>query len=364
MTTRYRVSDHPPPDLQGRPRPDRLVSIVAKLLERTYVSYIERTDYNPETARRNPDSPLTLVLAHRRVIASDDNVAELTFRAPDGGVLPPWQPGCHLDFHLPSGRRRQYSLCGSPADTRAYSVAVRRIPDGGGGSREMHDLAPGAQVQVRGPRNGFPFVPEGPALFIAGGIGITPIIAMVRAARALGLDWQLVYCGRITAAMPFLDEIASWEVDRVTVLTDTEHGVPTASDLLAAAPAGGAVYCCGPAPMLDLVRTSFAETSARSLHFERFTAPPVIDGRPFAVELARSGGSIDVAADTSALAAIRAQLPDVAYSCQQGFCGTCKVKVIAGQVDHRENRLSGAEQADHMLICVSRAANDKVVLDL
>lgn len=329
-----------------------------------YLGAVTRFDYDPAHAARNPDSAMTLVVTDRRIVARDENVAALTFAAVDGGDLPTWQPGCHLDFHLPSGLRRQYSLCGDPADRRHYTIAVRAIPDGGGGSVEMHALEAGATVTVRGPRNGFPFVDTGSALFVAGGIGITPILPMVRQARRLGMDWQFVYSGRSRDTMPFLEEIETWEQERVFVRTDDDHGLPTPADLLDRAAPGGAVYCCGPAPMLDTVRTHFASTPATALHLERFGAPPVLDGTAFEVELAATGETLTVPADRSALDVIRERLPGVGYSCQQGFCGTCRVRVLVGTPQHRESRLTPAEQDEEMLICVSRSAGERLVLDL
>ena len=363
---RFRVTDNAiPADLKGKPRPDRVLSVGGRLLERTYLSYIERTDYR-EPARHDADSDraMSLEVTGREVVAHDENVVRLTFADASGADLPRWQPGSHLDIHLPSGLRRQYSLCGNPGDARSYSIAVRRIPDGGGGSIEMHALEVGDTVTVRGPRNGFPFVPGGRALFIAGGIGITPIIAMVRAAIDLDMDWQFVYTGRSRDSMPFLDEIATFDPARVVVRTDEDHGLPDSSVLLERAPECGAVYCCGPNPMLKSVREAFDETRSSALHFERFGVPEVIDGKAFEVQLVSSGAILEVPADRSALSVVREQLPDVAYSCQQGFCGTCRVRVLSGTPDHRESRLTAQDRESEMLICVSRADGGRLVLDL
>lgn len=353
----------PPPDLRGRPRNDRVMTVLESAIDK-YFRVLRQFDYNSEHAGHNPDSAMTMVVTDREIVAQDENVAALTFAAPDGGELPAWQPGCHLDFHLPSGLRRQYSLCGDPADRTHYRIAVRSIPDGGGGSIEMHGLQPGTTVTVRGPRNGFPFVGHGSALFIAGGIGITPILAMVRAAREAGMDWQFVYSGRSRESMPFLDEIESWDPERVFIRPDDEFGIPTEEDLLGRASVGGAVYCCGPTPMLDLVRTAFGRTPASALHFERFGAPPVLDGSEFEVQLVSTGEVLTVPADQSALAVIKERLPGVGYSCQQGFCGTCKVRVLSGAPDHRETRLTDEERENEMLICVSRSAGERLILDL
>lgn len=352
-----------PRDIQGRARRDRAMRITEAVADK-YLRMLSAYEYDPEYAGHNPDTALNLVLTERTVVARDENVVQLTFRSVDAATLPAWQPGSHLDFHLPSGLRRQYSLCGDPADHTSYTVAVRRIPDGGGGSCEMHELSTGSEVTVRGPRNGFPFVGSGSALFIAGGIGITPILAMVRAARAIGMDWQFVYSGRSRESMPFLEEIEGFDPERVFVRPDDRYGLPSAEDLLERAPEGGAVYCCGPTPMLESVRRAFADTPSTALHFERFGEPPVLDGKEFEVQLVSTGEVLTVPADDSALNVVKKQMPGVGYSCRQGFCGTCRVKVLAGTPEHRENRLTTEEQQSEMLICVSRADGGRLVLDL
>nr|WP_228032547.1 PDR/VanB family oxidoreductase [Mycolicibacterium sp. P9-22] len=323
-----------------------------------------RTGYADERAERTSDAPLTLVLTDRTIVARDNDVVALTFSDPDGSDLPAWQPGSHLDLHLPSGRRRQYSLCGDPQNRRSYRIAVRKIPHGGGGSLEMHALAVGDTVTVRGPRNGFPFIPYPRALYLAGGIGITPILPMVRAAQRLGTDWHFVYCGRSADTIPFLDEVGQWDPARVTVLLDEERGVPTTEDLLHLAPRGGGVYVCGPPPMIETVRYGFSETSSTALHFERFSAAPVVDGNPFEVQLVSTGEVLPVAADETVLQALIKARPDTAYSCRQGFCGTCRVGVLAGTPEHRENRLTAEERETSMLACVSRSLTSRLVLDL
>lgn len=352
-----------PTDLRGRGRPDRAMQITEAVADK-YLRALVAYEYKPAVAGRNPDSILNLVVMQRDIIARDEGVVQLRFETPDGGELPAWHPGSHLDFHLPSGRRRQYSLCGDPADRTGYTVAVRLISDGGGGSVEMHALEVGSPVTVRGPRNGFPFVPGGSALFVAGGIGITPILAMVRAARDLGMDWQFVYSGRSRASMPFLEEIESWDPSRVFVRPDDVFGLPSVDDLLGRAALGGAVYCCGPTPMLESVRRGFSDTAATALHFERFGAPPVLDGTEFEVQLVSTGDVLTVGADETALTVIKNKMPGIGYSCQQGFCGTCRVRVLSGRPDHRETRLTAAEREREMLICVSRADGGRLILDL
>ncbi|WP_435828214.1 PDR/VanB family oxidoreductase [Nocardia testacea] len=287
------------------------------------------------------------------------DVVSLILARADGQELPSWRPGSHIDVFLPSGRQRQYSLCGDPADRHHYRIAVRRIPDGGGGSLEVHDLRPGDTLRIRGPRNAFTFVDSAPSyLFLAAGIGITPILPMAQAAGDRG---RLIYLGRSRDTMPFLGELPAG----TEIRPDDEAGPPDIPALLATARPGAAVYVCGPPPVLEAAQRSlFALNPTGSLHTERFSAPQVRDGREFDLTLARSGHHVRVGATETTLDAIRRVRPDVVYSCRQGFCGTCKIGVAAGAVDHRDRLLSDSERAGHMLTCVSRSAGGPLVLDL
>ncbi|WP_330253532.1 PDR/VanB family oxidoreductase [Nocardia sp. NBC_00565] len=358
-----------PADLFGKRDQDRAVRVLDAVASARlrWTTIINRRDLSP----RADDHRLALVVTGRRIEAHDQDVVSLRLESPDARELPPWRPGAHLDLELPSGRLRQYSLCGDPADTRAYRVAVRRIPDGGGGSMEVHDELPvGTSIVVRGPRNAFPFAVPGhgsPAArlhFIAGGIGITPILPMARLALRLGIDWSMVYTGRSRDTIPFLDEIAAFG-DRVTVRTDDEHGLPAAAALLAGVTADTAVYCCGPVPMTTAVADSVREIPGVELHSERFSPPPIVNGVPFEIEFAATGEVVEVPADKSALETILASRPDRPYSCRQGFCRTCKVRVLSGEPDHRETVLTAADhEAGDMLVCVSRSKGGRLVLDL
>ena len=280
----------------------------------------------------------------------------------EGAGLPAWQPGAHVDLVLPSGLVRQYSLCGDPADSGTYTVATRLIEDGRGGSREVHEqLHEGTEVEIRGPRNRFPLVGAPAYVFVAGGIGITPVLPMVRAAEAAGADWRLVYCGRSRATMPYLEELRRVGGDRVTVVAEDESGFPEL-DFLAHLPVETAVYCCGPDGLMDAVGAAMPE--GRAPRLERFSAAAPVGGTAFEVELRRSGRTVTVAADQSVLAAVREELPGITYSCRQGFCGTCQQRVLEGEIDHRDELLTDAERDDSMLICVSRCAGKRLVLDL
>lgn len=335
-----------PAHLGGKPRADRLMSTLVGV-----VALYRR--FSAVSGRRRPpvaEVDRDLVLVVDQVRAEADCVVSLRLVRPDGSDLPKWRPGAHLDLVLPSGRVRQYSLCGNENDRSYYRVAVRRIDHGDGGSLEVHSvLRPGSVVTVRGPRNAFPFVVDEKYLFVAGGIGITPILPMVRRAASLGANWRLVYTGRDLASMPFLAELAEFGTDRVWIRPDTDYGIPTSgAELLEGAPVGANVYACGPLPMLTSVRVD-AVPRAKAVFFERFSTPSIVGGTPFRVELRRTGTTLDVPADRSALDVIREVLPDTAYSCGQGFCGTCEVPSMTGE---------------RVRICVARPPGGTVVLDL
>ena len=305
---------------------------------------------DPPISGRPRTRALRLRVAARETVA--DGVVQLRL---EGRDLPRWEPGAHIDLVLPSGLVRQYSLCGDPADSSSYTVATRLVEDGRGGSREVHELVGvGAELEVRGPRNRFPLV-EAPAyVFVAGGIGITPVLPMLRALPE-SANWRLLYAGRTRESMPFLDEIENLGADRVTVVA----GLPDLDGELADLPEGAVVYCCGPEGLMAAVAERFPD-----VRLERFAPRASSTGEAFEVELRRSGRTLTVPADSTVLAAVRAELPNTLYSCEQGFCGTCQQRVLEGEVEHRDELLTDAECDGSMLICVSRARSERLVLDL
>jgi ferredoxin-NADP reductase len=357
-----------PPSLTGRSRHDLFVGLLDGV-----VSGVWRMTGNIRDMAepRELDRTVALVVADRKVVAHDQDVIALSLTAPDGGNLPRWHPGAHIDVHLPSGRVRQYSLCGDPDVTDTYRIAVRRIPSGGGGSVEVHDeLAVGTAITTSGPRNAFPLAVPGYGSptqrfrFIAGGIGITPILPMLAQAQRLGVQWSMVYTGRSLDSLPFLDELARFG-DRIVIRTDDVDGLPSAADLLGACPDGTTVCACGPAPLLTALRTRLVDRDDVELHFERFAAPPVVDGHEFSVSLASTGATVRVGADETMLTALNRAGVHAPYSCQQGFCGTCRTRVVSGVVEHRDTLLTDPERAGGMmLICVSRGSGDDLVIDL
>ncbi|MCC5475852.1 PDR/VanB family oxidoreductase [Streptomyces barringtoniae] len=309
----------------------------------------------PMPALEEPTSGRPRSRALRLLVTSRETVAEGVVRLRlEGRDLPRWEPGAHLDLVLPSGLVRQYSLCGDPEDTSSYTVATRLVEDGRGGSREVHEqVTEGTELEVRGPRNRFPLVEAESYVFVAGGIGITPLLPMLRSLPEHA-EWRLLYAGRDRASMPFLEEVEKLGRDRVTVV----EGRPDLDALEVRE--GAAVYCCGPEGLMASVAARFPD-----VRLERFAARTPAGGTSdFQVELRRSGRTLTVPADSTVLAAVRRELPDTAYSCEQGFCGTCQQRVLEGEIDHRDELLTDEERADSMLICVSRARSDRLVLDM
>lgn len=297
-----------------------------------------------------------------------EGVVGLTL-APVNGTLPRWTPGAHIDVVLPSGIVRQYSLCG-PLTSDNYEIAVLREPSGRGGSEEVHRaLRPGIELKIHAPRNRFPLERADNYLFIAGGIGITPLLPMIEAVDGLGLTWRLVYGGRSRATMAFLDSLEFYE-DQVVVLPQDEYGLLDIAGELDASP-GAMVYTCGPAALIDAVGAALEARGRGPLHFERFVSAPVEldpDHAPataFEVQLGEGGPVVPVADDQSVLDAVLGYGADVLFSCEEGTCGSCQTRVLAGEVDHRDQLLSADERAGgDMLLCVSRCLSERLVLDI
>lgn len=298
-----------------------------------------------------------------------DRVRRLVLRDPRGRRLPDWTPGSHIDVVLPDHTTRQYSLCGDRWDTFSYQIAVLREPNGRGGSAYIHDtLRVGQLIGIGGPRNHFAMVPAQRYLFIAGGIGITPLLPMIEQAKMLGIEWSLHYGGRSLTSMAFAQRLARHGNCVRLWPRDANGRLPLAS-AIAQAPAGTKVYCCGPPGLLAAVETLSTALPTGSLRIERFVAPvhpSAVRSTPFEVHLQRSGLTVSVAPDTSVLDALGSVGVTVLSSCRRGVCGTCATDVISGVPDHRDAVLRDDERAkgDTMMPCVSRACSDRLVLDL
>ncbi|WP_232480239.1 PDR/VanB family oxidoreductase [Roseomonas sp. KE2513] len=310
----------------------------------------------------------------RRMTYEAPGVLSLDFEAEDGRELPPFEPGAHIDLHLPDGTIRQYSLCGDPAERGHYRIAVRDVK-GGRASRFIHrgELRPGVTVTLGIPRNNFAFEPASNYLFVAGGIGITPLLPMMRAATAAGAPWSLLLCAPRTADAPFLREAralaASNGLGEVSVHASTEGTrLDVAAHLRDARP-DTLLYCCGPEPLMLAVEQATAAWPEGTVRFEWFTARARPEGETadtFEVECAGRGLTLTVPSDRSILQVLNDAGLDVPHSCEQGICGTCEVAVLEGEVDHRDSILSAAERVSNstMMCCVSRAKSPRLVLDL
>jgi ferredoxin-NADP reductase len=323
-------------------------------------------------SQNTDQSHITLRVRRRAEIAVNALLLEL--ESASGEVLPEWPPGAHLDIHLPSGLTRQYSLCGAREDRSTYVVVVLREPHGRGGSEEIYrELGVGTEFISSTPRDHFRLVDASEYVLIAGGIGITPIKAMVDELRARGARWRLHYGGRSREHMAFVDELVDLGGDNASIVPQDVDGLLAVPAIIGNLSPEAAVYCCGPAPLLDAVLTACAEAGASErLHFERFVPPTdgagfVTDGdTAFEVELRSSGVTLQVPADKTLLEVVQSVLPDVPFSCTEGYCGSCESVVLDGEPDHRGSLMTPEEHDEErtMLICVGRSKSHRLVLDL
>ena len=301
-----------------------------------------------------------------------EQVVSLTLAVPAELADQPWHPGAHVEVLIDGEHLRHYSISTPPQHPGAWRIAVLDLPEGRGGSSYMHSLEVGHTIDVAAPRNHFTLdLSSDDYLFVAGGIGITPILSMVEAAEVAGVNWRLLYLGGTRVSMAFLDELAQFG-DKVTYLAKSEIGPvdlePMIDATLAAAgmPRGFTqIYACGPARLLEALE-SF-DLLPGQLHTERFLAGEIEyeDEVGFIVEL-KDGREIEVAADETIIDAVEAAGVMVASSCREGICGTCVTRVKAGLPDHRDAVLSDEEHASNkvMTVCVSRSLTDRLVLDL
>ncbi|MDT5093732.1 MAG: hypothetical protein QOH60_3095 [Mycobacterium sp.] len=315
----------------------------------------------------------TTELIVRRRHTPAEGVVVLDLAHPYGEELPRWEPGAHIDMLLSDGLTRQYSLCGDSGDSSVWRVGVLRDPNSRGGSQYVHDkLEEGVTLRVRGPRNHFPLVDAPRYRFIAGGIGITPIFAMLDEVQRAGNEWTLLYGGRTRASMAFADELAECYPERVTVWPQDERGFLDLAALLKDPEADTLVYCCGPEGLLTAVESQCADWPAGTLHIERFAAkaPTAEEAaealESFEVVCHRTGVALEISSDTSILEVLEEADVPIMASCYEGVCGTCEARVLEGIPDHRDSVLSQAEKdaGEVMLVCVSRSRTERLVLDL
>ena len=297
-----------------------------------------------------------------------DRVMSLLLRDPDGGALPAWAPGAHIDVRL-NHVVRQYSLCGRPDDRLAYRIAVLREERSRGGSAYVHDsLRPGDIVKVGGPRNHFQLDDYAEYLFIAGGIGITPILPMVAAVAIKDVPWRLFYGGRTRGSLAFRGELERYG-GHVQVMPEDEYGLLDLDAILSFPRKGIGIYVCGPEGLLQAAEHRCERWLPDALHLERFQPTSRLDPAGetgFVVLCHRSGRVVAVPPGVTLLEALEAAGIRLNNSCREGICGSCQVGVLDGAVEHRDSVLSAGEREDSkwMMACVSRAAGGRLTLDV
>jgi tetrachlorobenzoquinone reductase len=299
------------------------------------------------------------------------SVRLLELRAPDDRALPAFAPGAHVDLHLDGGLVRSYSLIGYPADASRYLLGVQRDPQSRGGSQYLCEGARvGDLIEVSRPINHFPLTEDAAgSVFIAGGIGITPILPMLDRLADLGRGFVLHYGGRDRRTQPFQSRIAARHADKARVAFSREPGGGRldVAGIVDAAPPDAELYCCGPRGMLEAFAAATAGRDPARIHVEHFSAakPAALEGG-FAVVLARTGRTVAVPPGKTILDALNEAGIEPACSCIEGVCGTCETRVLDGVPDHRDAILTPEERTASrtMMICVSGAKTDRLVLDL
>jgi vanillate O-demethylase ferredoxin subunit len=304
--------------------------------------------------------------------AADILSIELT--DPDGALLPPFTAGAHIEFHLGNNLIRQYSLCNSPAERHRYVVGVLEQKDGRGGSRAMHRLRTGDSVEITEPRNNFPLAGReaNSHLLLAGGIGVTPMMAMLAELESRAADFRLHYCTRSPAHTAFNDRLRPLiEQGKVVVHHDggePARGLDIAATLAEPVPAQH-VYICGPQGFIAAARASIGAWPPHAVHFEHFDAVPLTaeesawDKVPFKVKIKRTGELIDVPSNCSVVRALRAHGIDIETSCEDGYCGTCITRYVEGEPVHRDTVLSQEERKSYVMVCRDRSRSPILVLD-
>src|SRR5262245_32062937 len=302
-----------------------------------------------------------------RFAARDTNIYELS--PADGKLLPAYQPGAHIDLHLPNGLIRQYSLLDAEPDPQRYTIAVKRDPASRGGSRCVHDdLRVGKTLTISAPRNNFALVEAAPhTVLLAGGIGITPIWCMVQRLAKLGRSWKLFYACRSRADTAFLQALEAMSASQFHFDDESGGKFLDVASILAGAPRDAHLYCCGPTPMLQAFEAATADWPRQQIHVEYFT--PRQELAPtggFVVELARSGQEFVIPEGKTILQVLLDNGIDVDYSCELGICGACEQRVISGIPEHRDAILSEEEQASNtkVMICCAGCKSERLVLDL
>ena len=301
-----------------------------------------------------------------RYAAHNTNLYEL--RRPDGGILPAAEPGAHIDLQLPNRTIRQYSLTEPDPAPTSYTLGIKLDPESRGGSRYIFEqLKVGALLDISEPRNNFPLLTTAAhTILIAGGIGITPIWSMAQTMRAMGKSWELYFSCRSKSDMAFFETLETIAPVKLHFDDAASGNFLDIGAIVSSAPKQSHLYCCGPGPMLDAFESATKEWPADQVHVEYFTPKETASlGGGFVVELARTGKEFEIPAGKSILTVLRDAGMDVPFSCEEGICGSCEIKVVSGIPDHRDSVLTEAERAANqtMMICCSGSRTGRLVLD-
>ena len=316
-----------------------------------------------------PQTDIPVILTRAEKIAEGIHLFEMRRR--DGGDLPAFTPGSHINLRVPNGLMRKYSLCSDPAKPETYCIAVKREDGGRGGSIYLIDNAKvGDEWMISAPDNAFALPQRGDNfIFIAGGIGITPFIAMIHALKNdPSKKFKLYYCSRTPEMTAFREELSAAEY-KGKVFIHYDEGDPAKSldlwPIVEERKNREHIYCCGPRGLMQAVRDVTGHWTPTSIHFEAFSDADArrADDQPFKVKLTSTGEIIEVPVGTTILEAMRAKGHNVPSSCESGTCGTCRTKLVSGEADHRDLVLTENEHASQIMICVSRAKTPEIVID-
>ena len=308
----------------------------------------------------------------RQMTWEADDVVSVVLVNPDGREMPAWTLGAHIDLILRPDLIRQYSLCSDPTDRSKWTIAILREPNSGGGSRFIHEvLRPGMTIAAGDPRNNFPLVEAAHYLFVAGGIGVTPLLPMVLALQETGRDWTMLYGGRRRASMAFLDQLGP--LGNVTIAPEDEFGLLDLKGAIESTPDDTAIYCCGPEPLIAALEAQCERSGRSAPHVERFNARPSFaaethegENAEFELVLAKSGRRFTIPADKTIIQVLSAERVFVATSCTEGYCGVCETAVLEGIPDHRDDYLlpEVRDTNKRIMVCCSRSKTPELVIDL
>lgn len=310
-----------------------------------------------------------LQLRIKQIVWEAPNVLTYEFRSTTGAELPPFTAGAHIEITLQKGMSRSYSIMNPPSERHRYVIAIQKERQGRGGSKWAHqNLRAGDIIDVHGPRNNFALNEDAAqSVFIAGGIGVTPMLSMIARLRELGREWQLYYCARTRATAPFVGLLESDARAAMNFDREPDGEMFDIAAAVRAAPPDAHLYCCGPEGMLEAFQQATRDLDRERVHVEYFTSsePPAEEGG-FSIVLAKTGRELEVPRGKTIMKTLQDAGVEIQHSCSEGVCGTCETRVLDGVPDHRDRILTEAERASNktMMVCCSGSKSEKLVLEL